>query len=177
MQDKYSSNFETNFTNFKYPSHVTYYFYCSQLPDRDDEMDESSDQEEPEFWEDVLMEDLLCDVESRVPCPEPSRKQTRTQKLTALVQWLVYFILMWQSLCKLSDNGLEWLLQFLFQFFKVLSDLSGCEYLEELVTILPSSLYLLHKFASFDRDNFGKYAVCSKCSKLYGMKDCTEFDH
>ena len=177
MQDKYSSNFGTNFSNFKYPSHVTYYFYCSQLPDRDDEMDESSDQEEPEFWEDVLMEDLLCDVESRVPCPEPSGKQTRTQKLTALVQWLVYFILMWQSLCKLSDNGLEWLLQFLFQFFKVLSDLSGCEYLEELVTILPSSLYLLHKFPSFDRDNFGKYAVCSKCSKLYGMKDCTEFDH
>ena len=116
MQDKYSSNFGTNFTNFKYPSHVTYYFYCLQLPDRDDEMDESSDQEEPEFWEDVLMEDLLCDVESSVPCPEPYRKQTRTQKLTALVQWLVYFILMWQSLCKLSDNGLEWLLQFLFQF-------------------------------------------------------------
>lgn len=117
MQDKYSSNFGINFTNFKYPSHVTCYFYCSQLPERDDEMDESSDQEEPEFWEDVLMEDLLCDVESRAPCPEPSRKQTRTQKLTALVQWLVYFILMWQSLCKLSDNGLEWLLQFLFQFF------------------------------------------------------------
>ena len=94
MQDKYTSNFGINFTNFKYPSHVRYYFYCSQLPDRDDEMDESSDQEEPEFWEDVLMEDLLCDVESRAPCPEASRKQTRTQKLAALVQWLVYFILM-----------------------------------------------------------------------------------
>ena len=84
---------------------------------------------------------------------------------------------MWQSLCKLSDNGLEWLLQFLFQFFKVLSDLSGCEYLEELVAIIPSSLYLLRKFASFDRDNFVKYAVCSKCAKLYDMKDCTEIDH
>lgn len=84
---------------------------------------------------------------------------------------------MWQSLCKLSDYGLEWLLQFLFQFFKVLSDLSGCEYLGELVTIFPSSLYLLHKFASFDRDNFVKYAVCSKCSKLCDMKDWTEIDH
>ena len=68
-------------------------------------------------------------------------------------------------------------LQFLFQFFKVLSDLSGREYLGELVTIIPSSLYLLHKFASFDRDNFDKYAVCSKCSKLYDMKDCTEINH
>ena len=84
---------------------------------------------------------------------------------------------MWQSLCKLSDNGLEWLLQFLFQFINVLSDLSGCQYLQELLGIVPSSLYLLRKFACFDRDNFTKYAVCSKCCKLYNMKDCTEIDH
>ena len=84
---------------------------------------------------------------------------------------------MWQSLCKLSDNGLDWLLQFLFQFIKVLSDLSGCLYLQELLAIIPSSLYLLRKYASFDRDNFIKYAVCSKCCKLYNMKDCTEIDH
>ena len=45
-------------------------------------------------------------------CLEPTPKQSRTQKLTALVQWLVHFILMWQSLCKLSDNGLECLPQF-----------------------------------------------------------------
>lgn len=63
-----------------------------------------------------------------------------TQQLTTVVQWLVYFIFMWQSLCKLSDSGLEWLLQFLFQFLEVLSDLSGCEYREELLTIIPSSL-------------------------------------
>lgn len=123
------------------------------------------------------MEDRLCDLESNEACPEPNPKQTRIQKLSALVQWLVYFILMWQSLCKLSDNGLEWLLQFLFQFLKVLSHLSGCEYLGELLAIIPSSLYLLRKFACFDRDNFIKYAVCPKCSKLYDMKDCTETDH
>ena len=109
-----------------------------QILDRDEGNGDSSEgEQEPEVWEYVSMEDLLCDVESREPCPELTPKQTRTQKLTALVQWLVYFLLMWQSLCKLSDNGLEWLLQFLFQFFKVLSDLSGCEYLGELVTIIP----------------------------------------
>lgn len=158
--------------------HVIFAFHL-QVLDRDDEKDETSSEEEqePEVWEDVSIEDLLCDVENNDPCPEPTPKQTRAQKLTALVQWLVYFILMWQSVCKLSDNGLEWLLQFLFQFLKVLSDLSGCEYLAELVTIIPSSLYLLRKFASFDQDNFVKYAVCSKCSKLYDMKDCTEINH
>lgn len=90
MHDKYSSNFGINFTNFKYPCHVRYYFYCSQLPDRDDEMDESSDQEEPEFWEDVLMEDLLCDVESRALCPEPSRKQTPEVNCISTVACLFY---------------------------------------------------------------------------------------
>ena len=73
------------------------------------------------------------------------------------VKWLVYFILMRQSLCKLSDNGLDWLLQFLFQFIKVLSDLSGCQYLQELLCLVPSSLYLLRTFVSFDRDTFTKY--------------------
>ena len=68
-------------------------------------------------------------------------------------------------------NGLEWLLQFLFQFINVLLDLSGCQYLQELLGIIPSSLYLLRKFACFDRDNFTKYAVCSKRCKLYNMKD------
>ena len=122
------------------------------------------------------MEDLLCDVENNDACPEPTPKQSRTHKLTALVQWLVYFILMWQSLCKLSDNGLEYLLQFFFQFFRILSNLSGCEYLEELMTIIPPSLYLLRKFVNLNRDNFVKYAVCPKCSKLYDLKDCTETD-
>lgn len=180
---KISNNKVLNFDHFHYMHysvhvHVIFVFHL-QVLDRDDEKDETSSEEEqePEVWEDVSIEDLLCDVENNDPCPEPTPKQTRAQKLTALVQWLVYFILMWQSVCKLSDNGLEWLLQFLFQFLKVLSHLSGCEYLAELVTIIPSSLYLLRKFASFDRDNFVKYAVCSKCSKLYDMKDCTEINH
>ena len=138
-----------------------------QASDKPEEPDSASEDEvESEVWEDVSAEDLLCDVENNDACPEPTPKQSRTQKLTALVQWLVYFILMWQSLCKLSDNGLEWLLQFFFQFLKILSDLSGCKYLEELMTLVPSSLYLLRKFANLNRDNFKKYAVCPNCNKL-----------
>lgn len=148
-----------------------------EVENGEDVTDGSSEEEqEPEVWEDVSLQDLLFDVENNDPCPEPTPKRSRTQKLTTLVQWLVYFILIWQSFCKLSDNGLEWLLQFLVQFFKVLSELSGCEYISELVAIIPSSLYLLRKFACLDRDNFIKFAVCPKCAKLYDLKDCTETD-
>ena len=65
-----------------------------QILDRDEGNGDSSEgEQEPEVWEGVSMEDLLCDVESREPCPEPTSKQTRTQKLTALVPWLVFFFL------------------------------------------------------------------------------------
>ena len=39
------------------------------------------------------MEDLLCDLESNEACPEPNPKQTRIQKLSALVQWLYILFL------------------------------------------------------------------------------------
>jgi len=125
-----------------------------------------------------LIEDLYKDLHSTddQACPEPDANQTKTQKVTALVQWFVYFILLWQSVTKISDNGLEWLLQFVCQFFKVLSTLCESEYLSKLVFIFPSSLYLLRKFVVFDRDNFIKYAVCPKCAKVYNLKECTELD-
>ena len=88
----------------------------------------------------------------------------------------MYFLLLWQSTCKVSDSGIEWLLQFVSQFFKLLSELISSEYLTELVIIFPSSLYLLRKFVKFDCDIFTKFAVCPKCTKLYDMKDCTEID-
>ena len=77
-----------------------------QEPDKENETEDVTEEDqEAEIWEDVSLEDLLGDVGSSEPCPEPTPKQTRMQKWTALVQWLVYFILMWQSLCNLSDNS------------------------------------------------------------------------
>ena len=79
-------NVATGLTSF------THFFLVLQVLDRDECNDDTSEEEQgPEVWEDVSMEDLLCDIESREPCPEPTPKQTRTQKLTTLVQWLVYF--------------------------------------------------------------------------------------
>lgn len=84
-----------------------YFFNLCVQDELSEPDDESEEEQDPEIWEDVLPDDFLCDLNSSDSCPEPSPKQTRTQKLTILVQWLVYFLLMWQSLCKLSDNGLD----------------------------------------------------------------------
>ena len=85
-----------------------------------------------------------------------------------------YFIkLFWQAWCKISDNGLEWLLRFMFKFFHAIGITCNSEYLCQMSLIFPSSLYLLRKFVRIKRDNFVKFAVCPKCSSIYDLDNCT----
>lgn len=131
-----------------------------------------SDDEHPEVWEGDV-EEFLQDVADDEPLPEPPRRNLPTQALTTLLQWLVYFLLLWQATCKISDNGLEWLLQLMFQFLHVMGITCKSEYVCQLAVMLPSSLYLLGQFVDFKRDNFVKFAVCPKCASLYQLENCT----
>jgi len=125
------------------------------------------------MWKDNI-EELLQDVAANdEPLPEPRGKTSIKQAVTSLVSWFVYFLLFWQTTCKLSDNGLEWLLRFIFQFLHTVGVSSNNEYLIEIAIIFPSSLYLLRRFVKLDRDNFTKYAVCPSCTKLYHLDNCT----
>ena len=107
------------------------------------------------------------------PLPEPTRHQSSTQAMTTILQWFIYFLLFWQATCKLSDNGLEWLLRFLFQFLHVIGITCNSEYICQMALIFPTSVYLLRQFVNFKRDNFVKFAVCPKCSSLYKLESCT----
>lgn len=100
-----------------------------------------SDDEHPEVWEGDI-EGLVRDVADDEPLPEPARDKSSTQALTTLLQWFIYFLLLWQATCKISDNGLEWLLQFVFQFLHVIGITCKSEYVCQLALMLPSSLYL-----------------------------------
>lgn len=117
---------------------------------------------------------MLKDIhEENVQLPEPRSQQSSCSALTALVSWFVYFILFWQATCKISDNGLEWLLRFMFQFIHSLGVTCSNEQLIQMAAIFPSSLYLLRSIVKLDRDSFTKYAVCPDCTKLYELDRCT----
>ncbi|XP_068738174.1 uncharacterized protein [Montipora capricornis] len=131
-----------------------------------------SDDEDPEDWHEEA-DDLLEDMANDEPLPEPIRHRSSTQTLTILLQWFVYFLLFWQATCKISDNGLEWLLRFMFQFMHVMGITFHSEYLCQMSLMLPSSLYLLREFVNLKRDNFVKFAVCPKCASLYNLESCT----
>lgn len=83
-------------------------------------------------------------------------------------------VLLWQANCKLSNNGLEWLLRFLFQFLHLLGVACNCEYLVEFCAMFPTSLYVLRQLVDLDRDDFVKYVVCRTCSSLYDPGNCTQ---
>ena len=134
--------------------------------------DIDSDHDSVENWDGIAEDDFARDIPAATPLPEPEKKKSRLQQVSAMVFWLVYFLLIWQATCKLSDNGLVWLLQFLFKFFRVLGVTISNEFLADLISVLPSSLYLLRQFINFDRDYFTKYVVCPKCTKLYSYDSC-----
>lgn len=74
---------------------------------------------------------------------------------------------------KISDNGVEWLLRFLFQFLHSVGITCDNEYLTKLALMFPSSFYLAHQLITFNRDNFTKFVVCPKCCTLYSLDSCT----
>ena len=104
------------------------------------------------------------------PIEAPQSNTPRSQKLV-FVTWIVYFLLVWQSACHVSDNGLEWLLQFMSKFFHVIG--LQCNYVAGIAAVFPGTLYLMRKFLGMDRDAFQRYIVCPKCTKLYNPNECT----
>lgn len=125
-----------------------------------------------EVWTDLPRELVDQDITSPPPLPEPERKRSKLHQINSLLQWLLYFLLIWQSVCDISDNGLAWLLKFLFQFFRALNIHVSDSIIEELITIFPTSLYMLRQFLKLDRDDFTKYVLCPKCCKCYEYGEC-----
>ena len=130
-------------------------------------------EEDPDVWSDIPEDHLLQDITNDEPLPEPRQRQSSIQAVIVILQWFAYFLLFWQAACKISDNGLEWLLRFMFQFLHMIGITCNSEYLSEMVLMFPSSLYLLRKFVMFKRDDFVKFVVCPKCSSLYNLENCT----
>ena len=127
---------------------------------------------EDEVWNDIPEDLCEQDVFSTPPLPEPLAKQRKLHIVNSIIQWLMYFLLIWQNVCHLSDNGLSWLLQFLVQFLKAINAHAPTELLAELIVTIPTSLYMIRQFLAVNRDSFAKYVVCPTCTKCYEYNEC-----
>jgi len=164
-------------------------FYCnfqaervtyvdSDLEDTDSsnkEESEYSDSDIDEVWDDVPEAIVNQDIETPPPLPEPKPKRRRFHLAHSLLKWSLYFLLIWQSYCHLSDNGLIWLLRFFLQFLKALNLHISNDLLTDLIAAFPCSLYMVRQYMNLDRDNFTKFVVCPKCTKCYKYDECLTY--
>lgn len=154
-------------------SESTNYDPDSDVQTEDDDNTESEDCEtDDEVWTDVPERLLQQDILSAPPLPDPVPKQSKVHLVSSIVRWLLYFILIWQGVCHVSDNGLAWLLRFLLQFFKAINVHVAADILTELIAIFPTSLFMVRQLLDLDRDNFTKYVVCPKCTTCYDYNQC-----
>ena len=133
--------------------------------------DSSTDEESTgeEVWNDLFIDDLTKDIENPPPLPV---KEENKHIVHSLLFWLLYFLLIWQTSCHISENGMAWLLKFLSSWFKLLGVIVPSDILAQIVTAFPGTLYMLRQFFHFDRGNFDKFVVCSKCHSLYEYNEC-----
>ena len=92
----------------------------------------------------------------------------------SLVNWLVAFLCIWQSLFEISDRVIQMLLKVLNVFFKILT--SNSSLLKYVSSGMPRSLFTFHKYLGTDKDEFVKYVVCPSCYSIYLFKDCFKVD-
>ena len=89
----------------------------------------TSESDSEEVWSEMLSRDIV----NPPPLPEAQHRETSRKK--SLVFWFVYFLLIWQATCHLSDNGLVWLLKFLVSWLKSLGVEISSEVFENLLLI------------------------------------------
>lgn len=102
--------------------------------------------------------------------PSSAGDDTRCGKLVKLY---VYFVFMFQSIFRISDNCVAVLLLFFATFLGTLTRQLQLEGLEQFVTKLPRTINSAKMIAGCLSQPFKKYACCQLCHTLYPLDKCT----
>ena len=102
----------------------------------------------------------MSDEEESQPNPRDSSTQNR------LIQLYVMFLLMWQTLFRISDTGMNILLLFIAKFYSLVARV------QNFIDQLPPNIAAARKSAGINRDDFSRCASCSKCHAVYPLDSC-----
>lgn len=86
--------------------------------------------------------------------------------------FILKFLLLWGSFYGISAAALNHLIKFLHYVLSLMSPTSS--QIASLLTIFPTSLYMLKKVFNISKDQFEKYVICSKCCSLYTFGECIQ---
>ena len=89
-----------------------------------------------------------------------------------LVRAYVMFLLTWQTLFRVSDTGINILLQFFSVLLKLLASGLRVTALNSFCQCLPLSIKAAKKYIGTSGDLFTKYASCPLCDSIYPVDTC-----
>ena len=98
-----------------------------------------------------------------------SNIQWKSRK-SPLTQWLICFLIRFQSKYYIPDAAIDALLKFLYTLFLVIGRFSSNVALG-ITRILPKTLYSMKNVVGYN-DSFQRYVVCPRCHKMYDTSDC-----
>ena len=128
--------------------------------------DAGSDSDGEEVWDDSALppeDDFII------------RPREDTRIMPMAIQYTVFALLIWQTKFSISDSACEALLGIFRLMLCVVQVFINSEVLKSVLDNFPTSLYLIRKRLGIERDNFEKFVVCSKCSKLYLYDQCWKY--
>ena len=115
--------------------------------------------------------DLDLVIQSNIATKKALAKAKESKAYSPLLRIYLFFLFMFQSIFRLSDNALDVLLKFLSIFFKSLTKISSLP--ESFMQSLPCSIYTARQMSGGERDQFERYVSCPNCHTLYTLSECT----
>ena len=138
------------------------------VPSEEDEdfSDDSQSDEGEEVWEE-------SDESSTEEYPEfPNELSWTSTVESAILSWLLIFLLRLQAKYYIPDAAVQCLIRFLYVLFCVLGRYSSV--IANIASRFPRSLYYLRKQYSSGQE-LKKFVVCHKCNAIYGYQECIEY--
>ena len=111
-------------------------------------------------------------IQCAQPSPVSAAHMHTAHAVTATSHWSLLFLLLWSSFYGISATAMNHLLRFLHYLFSKVAPYS--HFIAALVTVFPTSLYMLRKKFELSGDKFKKYVVCPRCHSLYELEKCFE---
>ena len=125
------------------------------------------------MWEEANENQLETEFpqEAEESPPLPMECATVDTHESALLTWILLFLVRLQARHYIPDSALNCLLKFLYIFLRIIGRQSN--FVAKLTTHFPKSIYQMKKRLGIKED-FIRFVVCKKCYSVYNFKDCFE---
>ena len=122
--------------------------------------------------DDEDLTELLCEEDTEIPFEVTEDEGSlNVTTHTALLKLYTFFLLMFQSLFRLSDTALNVLLAFLSMFFSTLSS-SIAMIPQAFVSYLPRNVRSTRMIAGSNRNTLQQFVCCPTCHSIYRREYC-----